>query len=96
MNSSAPEGNQPKIPPTAAVPMLKIAEQELAMERARLAAIKVKKSRPAERWLALMLILLVLLGLTIWGFIWGWGRIQNYRSQTHDKPLPPPTAPAKR
>ncbi len=97
MNPPAPQGNEPKIPPTAAVPIVKMVEQELAMKRAKLAAEKSKPSRPAERWLALMLILLVLLGVTVWGFIWGWGRIQNYKSQTLDKPAPtPPAAPARR
>jgi hypothetical protein len=97
MNSSIPQDNLPKNPPTAAVPIVKLVEQELALKRAQLAAEKVKVGRPSERWLALMLILLVLLGLMVWGFIWGWGRIQKYKSQTPDKPLPPPpAAPARR
>jgi hypothetical protein len=94
MNSSAPQDNAPKLPPTAAVPIVKIVEQELALKRAQLAAEKVKTGRPAQRWLMLMLILLVLLGVMVWGFIYGWGKIQKYRSE---KPLPaPPAAPAKR
>jgi hypothetical protein len=96
MNSSAPQGSDPKVPPTGAVPIVKIVEQELALKRARLAAEKVKPSRPAERWLALMLILLVLLGVTVWGFIWGWGRIQNYKSRQEIPQQQQPAAPARR
>ena len=51
MNSSAPQDNAPKLPPTAAVPIVKIVEQELALKRAQLAAEKVKTGRPAQRWL---------------------------------------------
>jgi hypothetical protein len=96
MNSSVPQGNDPKIPPTGAVPIVAMVEQELAMKKARLAAEKSNPSRPAERWLALMLILLVLMGVTVWGFIWGWGRIQNYKAHQDRPPQPPPAAPARR
>ncbi len=96
MNSSVPQGNDPKIPPTGAVPIVKMVEQELALKRAQLAAEKIKPSRPAERWLALMLILLVLMGVTVWGFIWGWGRIQNYKAHQERPPQPAPAAPARR
>jgi cytoskeletal protein RodZ len=78
------------------VPLVNIVEQELALKRARLEAEKAKPSRPAERWLALMLILLVLLGVTVWGFIWGWGRIQSYKARQDKPPQPPPAAPARR
>jgi hypothetical protein len=97
MNPSTPQGNEPKIPRREAEAMVKLMEQELALKRAQLAAEKGKMGRPSERWMWLMLILLVLLGLTVWAFIYGWGRIQNYKSQTPDKPLPPPpAAPARR
>jgi hypothetical protein len=93
MNPSAPQGNEPKIPRPEAEAMVKLMEQELALKRAKLAAEKGKKEgNRTERWLALMLFLLLLLGALIWGF----AKLQKARTLVPEKPTPPPAAPARR
>jgi cytoskeletal protein RodZ len=92
-NPSAPQGNEPKIPRPEAEAMVKLMEQELALKRAQLAAEKGKKeSNRVERWLALVLFLLVLLGALIWGF----AQLRKARMQAPERPTPPPAAPARR
>ena len=95
MDSSAPKGTDPKTSRVPVVPLEKMVEQELAVKRAKLAAERATPSRPGQRWLALMAILLILLAVMVGGFIWGWGRIQNYKAQTQQG-QPPPAASGRR
>lgn len=92
MNPNPSSSNEPKIPRADAEAMIKLMEQELALQRAKLATNKATAGANVARWTALVFVLLFLLGVMIWGF----ARLQAVKLETPTRPPPPPTAPARR
>lgn len=72
--------------------MIKLMEQELAIQRAKLAVDKAKGGATTARWAALVVILLALLGAIIWGF----AKLQEVKLETPIRSATPPPAPARR
>lgn len=92
MNQPSPSGREPKIPRADAEAMIKLMDQELAIQRAKLATNKEKAGANAMRWGVLVLVLLFLLGVMVWGF----SKLQAVKLETPTRPPPPPAAPARR
>ena len=92
MIQPTPHDSEPKIPRPEAEAMIKMMDQQLAIQRAKLAVEKEKGVSTTARWVALMIVLLFLLGAMIWGF----AKLQTVRQETSARPSPPPAAPARR
>lgn len=92
MNPPPSSNREPKIPRADAEAMIKLMDQELALQRAKLATTKATPGANVARWGALMFVLLALLGVMIWGF----AKLQTVKLETPTRPSPPPTAPARR
>lgn len=92
MNQPPPSGREPQIPRADAEAMIKLMDQELAIQRAKLATNKQKAGASATRWGALLVVLLLLLGIMVWGF----SKLQAVKLETPTRPPPPSPAPARR
>lgn len=68
--------------------------QELALKRAKLATGKAESASPAQRWLLLVLVLLILLGATILAFKRSREKIQHLNDQ--NRATNAPASPARR
>ncbi len=62
-----PSDSKPKMPRADAEAMIKLMDQELAMQRAK-RAVGSENEHHTGRWLALLFVIFVLLGAVAWGF----------------------------
>lgn len=92
MNPPSSSDHEPTIPRAEAEAMIKLMDQELAVQRAKLAVNKEKAGANAARWSALVFVLLFFLAILIWGF----AKLQEVKFDAPPRPSPPPKAPARR